>query len=134
MDVETELLNLKRRLWALEASTSINEQNGERGTAAVAGGTVVAELHREVSDDLKALNVEVAGLRWQTKEYCDRGHSQLLERLDDLRIGLHHLDLKLDQLLVKDAVEGGAPAALGFEAEPAGTPRKAVNGAKRRKA
>ncbi|WP_043631057.1 hypothetical protein [Nonomuraea candida] len=113
MDVEAEILNLRRRMQALEAGAPSDQRDDELDAVPEStleserpgrGKATVAELQREMADDLEALSVEITGLRWQANDYYASGHSQLLDRLDDIRSGLHHLDLKLDQLLRKDAV------------------------------
>lgn len=91
MDVEEEILSLKERIRALE-----------EGTPPGGDGDAVPDVRREVADGLEALGVEITGLRWQAKEYYASGHAQLLERLDDLRITMHQLELRLDQIVKRN--------------------------------
>ncbi|GAA3535799.1 hypothetical protein GCM10022419_014340 [Nonomuraea rosea] len=95
MDLEAEILDLKLRMQTLEQSTRSDDDD----TTTSAGPIPVTDAHRELADELETLSVEVTGLRWQTREYHTSSHSQLLQRLDDLQVGMRHLELRLDQLL-----------------------------------
>jgi hypothetical protein len=102
VDVEAEILSLHLRMQALEESARFNSEDAVIPDSVPLSGTAVSGIQRELADDLEGLGVEIAGLRWQANLHYTIGHSQLLERLDYLRIGMHRLELRLDQLLTKD--------------------------------
>ncbi|MFG1700156.1 hypothetical protein [Nonomuraea sp. NPDC049309] len=110
MDLEEEITNLKQRLQALESGLSSDED--EPATPVAAGAPAVAQYPQGLADDLEALNVEITGLRWQTREYFTSGQAQLQQQLDDLRIGVYLLDCKLDELLKRSMTWGGDEGPL----------------------
>lgn len=87
---------------ALEKSVRSDDEPSATAGSLTPDLIAVGGIHREMADDLEALGVEITGLRWQAKEYYTVGHSQVLKRLDDLHIGFHNIESKLDQLLKKD--------------------------------
>ncbi|NUR85454.1 MAG: hypothetical protein HOY71_15330 [Nonomuraea sp.] len=91
---------MKQRVQLLEASGRDSGATTGPGDLSEAADAI-AGLHREISEELTALGVEIAGLRWQTVKDHTSCQSELLERLDSLQLGMHHLVFRLDQLLDK---------------------------------
>ncbi|KAB8188724.1 hypothetical protein FH608_042310 [Nonomuraea phyllanthi] len=120
MDVEAEILELRRRVEALE--TIVRSGLGPRQPGAVPAQAgprprdvpvhvsetsiglaelkaEVADVRTEVSQDFEALIVELAGLRAQTNENVRSAQSEILGKLDSLRCEMIDLALRLDRLL-----------------------------------
>ncbi|WP_146103476.1 hypothetical protein [Nonomuraea solani] len=98
VDLEAEILDLKRRMQAFEADT-YSKDDALTPIGATEAKTLIADVQTGITDDLGALGVEIAGLRYQTSEYFKTAHMQMMERLDALRSDMLHLELRFDQLL-----------------------------------
>ncbi|MFG1703754.1 hypothetical protein ACFLIM_11215 [Nonomuraea sp. M3C6] len=130
MDVEAEILDLKLRLEALEATArSGGAASGDVGarrrhpnipaasctrmegiqTDITATSIAVAEVKAEIADlqsemtqDIDALSVELAGLRRHTNEHFTSARSEMVQKFDSLRCEMIELGLRLDRLLAKN--------------------------------
>ncbi|MEV0384279.1 hypothetical protein [Nonomuraea sp. NPDC050643] len=102
MDLEAEILDLKRRMEELEASRCSPEGDGGLASIGVIEmKSLITDAQGALTEDLSALNAEIGGLRWDINKVLKSGNMQTLDQLDALRIDVIHLGLKLDQLLEK---------------------------------
>lgn len=101
MDIEAEILSLKQRVRTLEESGSDGDA---RTKPAALPGDAVVTMYREISEELTALGVEIAGMRMQTIQDHTACQAELLGRLDSLQLGMHHLVFRLDQLVDRGSV------------------------------
>jgi hypothetical protein len=124
VNVEAEILDLKLRVEALEATLRSSGSLDRRPRhndmvpaqpgpyrsdlpALVAQVSInvsevraeVADVRTEVSQDFEALIVEVAGLRVQMNQSFKAVHSDLLGKIDSLRCEMIDLGLRLDRLM-----------------------------------
>ncbi|MEQ4714769.1 hypothetical protein [Nonomuraea sp. B19D2] len=120
MNVEAEILDLKRRVEALETIVrsgpgqrphhAIPAQSGphrpglpvhvcERSIGLAELKAEIADVRTEASQDFEALIVEIAGFRAQTNENFKSTQSEIMEKFDSLRCEMIDLALRLDRLL-----------------------------------
>jgi hypothetical protein len=102
VDVEEEILHLKKRIQAREEMFAGGDKDPAAPSEPVPSGAATPDIRRELAEWLEALGVEITGLRWQAKEYHATGVTQVLKRLDDLRIGVHELGLRIDEVLKRN--------------------------------
>ncbi|MFF4619228.1 hypothetical protein [Nonomuraea jabiensis] len=123
MNVEAEILDLKLRVEALEAGLRSNVSPRHDDIVPAQAGPYrfelpalvaqvsigvteiraeLADVRTELSQDLEALLVEVAGLRVQTNEHFNVIQSDLLGKIDSLRCDMIDLGLRLDRLAETD--------------------------------
>ncbi|MFI7134903.1 hypothetical protein ACIBQ1_55215 [Nonomuraea sp. NPDC050153] len=124
MNVEAEILDLKLRVEALEATLrsdgSLDRRPRHNDIVPAQSGphrrdlpphvtqasidaaelrAEIADVRTEVSQDFEALIVEVAGLRLQMNQNFKTVRSDLLGKIDSLRCEMIDLGLRLDRLL-----------------------------------
>ncbi|MEO3875307.1 hypothetical protein ABGB18_41535 [Nonomuraea sp. B12E4] len=129
MDVEAEILDLKLRMEALEATARSGEAGSgdvesqrrhsnipaarntgpeciqtditARSIAVTEVKAHIAKFQTEMSQDIAALNVEVTGLRWHAYDLLTATRSDIEQKFDSLRCEMIELGLRLDRLLEK---------------------------------
>ncbi|MEV0228104.1 hypothetical protein [Nonomuraea sp. NPDC050786] len=124
MNVEAEILDLKRRVAALETFVRSGRDPGRRshhsGLVPAQTGpnrpvppvpvpetairlaelkAEIAGVRTEVGQDFEALIVEIAGFRAQTNEHFKSTQFEIMEKFDSLRCEMIDLALRLDRLL-----------------------------------
>ncbi|WP_433437020.1 hypothetical protein [Nonomuraea sp. CA-141351] len=115
MNVEAEILDLKRRVEALETILRSGSDPGRSDLVPAQTGPYmpdsetsiglaelkaeIADVRTETSQDFEALIVEIAGFRAQTNEHFKSTQSEIMEKFDSLRCEMIDLALRLDRLL-----------------------------------
>ncbi|WP_188194118.1 hypothetical protein [Nonomuraea sp. SYSU D8015] len=102
MDVEAEILDLKLRVRALEASEAGGAPIAATTSGMAAVEAEIADFRTEVRQDLVVLGDELAGFRWHTNERLKSLRAETLDGLTSLFRDMIELRLMLDWLLEKD--------------------------------
>ncbi|NUR89064.1 MAG: hypothetical protein HOY71_33695 [Nonomuraea sp.] len=100
MDVEAEILDIKLRIQALEATLSPEGVVMRSDKAEITAD--IADIRTEVSQNIAALGDELAGLRGQTDEHLEMVRSSIGRRLDLLLCETLDLATRIDRLLERD--------------------------------
>ncbi|MGW0806618.1 hypothetical protein [Nonomuraea sp. NPDC002799] len=103
MDVEAEILGLKLRMEALEEAVHSGGCIAAMLIGVYEAQVSIAGVQNGMADDLAAIAVEVAGLRWQGDEHFRGAQAQIHAGFEALRTDMLHLAAMIDQLLKKDS-------------------------------
>ncbi|MFI6927485.1 hypothetical protein ACIBIZ_46665 [Nonomuraea spiralis] len=102
MDVEAEILDIKLRIQALEATLCGGADCSEAALGIAEARADVAEFRTAVSQGVTALTDELLGLGGESDEHVDAVRSRISRRLDLLRCETLDLAIRLDRLLETD--------------------------------
>ncbi|MCK2219786.1 hypothetical protein MF672_039220 [Actinomadura sp. ATCC 31491] len=102
MDVQTEILDLKLRVEALEAKMVSALDRTATLSLITALRTDLAELRADIAEDFKAWGDELAGVRRHFNDSFKASRSDLVRALDTIRCEMIDLGIRLDRLVEKD--------------------------------
>ncbi|MER6577232.1 hypothetical protein [Nonomuraea sp. NPDC001023] len=102
MDVEAEILDIRLRVQALEATLCAEADCSEAVLGIAEMRADLAETRSESGHDVTALTDELLGLRGQSDEHFQAIRSKIRRRLDLLRCETLDLAIRLDRLLEQD--------------------------------
>ncbi|MFI9596986.1 hypothetical protein [Nonomuraea sp. NPDC052265] len=102
MDVEAEILDIKLRVQALEATLCAEADCSEAVLGIAELRADLADTRSEAGHHVTALTDELLGLHGQSDEHFQAVRSKIRRRLDLLRCETLDLAIRLDRLLERD--------------------------------